>query len=152
MQLYIDGSAAGGASVNLISTNILATGQWYYVSTVFSSNNAILCLNGYPTASTNAANLNAGVNYAAKIGNIDLKIQSTYYDGMLDEMRISSVARSTNWVWAEYQNMAANTVFAFYGTMTSGVAASPEVRSFYKQNKAVPKWLNRAVRNQESPL
>ena len=35
----------------------------------------------------------------------------------LDEARISSVARSTNWVWAEYLNMASNTVFNNYGAV-----------------------------------
>jgi len=46
--------------------------------------------------------------------------------GVVDEVRISSVARSTNWVWAEYLTMASNTVFNNYGAMT-GVAATPTI-------------------------
>lgn len=38
-----------------------------------------------------------------------------WYKGQLDEMRISSLARSSNWVWASYQTMASNTVFTSYG-------------------------------------
>ena len=33
------------------------------------------------------------------------------WDGMLDELRISTVARSADWVWAEYQNMSGHERF-----------------------------------------
>ncbi|MEM7396122.1 MAG: LamG domain-containing protein, partial [Verrucomicrobiota bacterium] len=36
---------------------------------------------------------------------------ASIYDGDMDEVRISSVARSSNWVWAVYRNMASNQVF-----------------------------------------
>jgi hypothetical protein len=126
LQLYIDGAAAGGAGVNFIPTNTLVTGQWYYVSASFRTNLCFLSLNGMTVASTNIANMNVGAAYAAKIGNLDLKTVSAYYDGLLDETRISSVARSTNWVWAEWYNMASNTIFGRYGTVTTsgGTAAA----------------------------
>ncbi|MDD5522883.1 MAG: DUF2341 domain-containing protein [Kiritimatiellae bacterium] len=41
-----------------------------------------------------------------------------YYRGVLDEVRISNVARSTNWVWATYMNQASNDVFNTYGDVT----------------------------------
>ena len=47
---------------------------------------------------------------------------STWYDvpfnGLEDEARFSSIARSTNWVWAEYQNMASNNLFQSYGQVS----------------------------------
>ena len=39
-------------------------------------------------------------------------------DGIVTEMRMSSKIMSTNWVWAEYMNMASNTVFNLYGPVT----------------------------------
>ncbi|MEM7390703.1 MAG: LamG-like jellyroll fold domain-containing protein, partial [Verrucomicrobiota bacterium] len=33
------------------------------------------------------------------------------YDGDLDEVRIARVARSSNWIWAVYRNMASNSTF-----------------------------------------
>ena len=39
--------------------------------------------------------------------------------GGIQEVRISNVARSTNWEWAIYQNMASNSVFNLYGPVTS---------------------------------
>jgi alpha-galactosidase len=38
--------------------------------------------------------------------------------GNLDEVRISNVARSANWIWAEYMTMASNAVFNTYGAVT----------------------------------
>jgi hypothetical protein len=43
-----------------------------------------------------------------------------FYGGDLDEVRLSSVARSTNWVWAEYLTMVSNTVFNNYGAVAAG--------------------------------
>ena len=40
-------------------------------------------------------------------------------DGILAEMRMSTNIMSTNWVYAEYLNMASNTVFNLYGTVTT---------------------------------
>jgi hypothetical protein len=37
----------------------------------------------------------------------------------LDEFRLESAFRSSNWVWAAYQNMASNTVFNLYGPVTT---------------------------------
>jgi hypothetical protein len=42
---------------------------------------------------------------------------SVYTDGYMDEVRLSSTARSADWLWATYQTMASNTVFNSYGTM-----------------------------------
>jgi len=42
---------------------------------------------------------------------------SVYTDGYMDEVRLSSTARSADWLWATYQTMASNTVFNNYGTM-----------------------------------
>ena len=40
--------------------------------------------------------------------------------GSLDEVRISSGARSADWVWAEWMNMASNAVFNAYGRVERG--------------------------------
>ena len=41
-------------------------------------------------------------------------------DGILTEMRMSTNIMTTNWVWAEYMNMASNTTFQQYGPITTG--------------------------------
>ena len=43
-----------------------------------------------------------------------------YLTGSMDEVRVSSVPRSVNWIWAEYMNVASNSAFAARGTILSG--------------------------------
>jgi hypothetical protein len=38
-----------------------------------------------------------------------------YFAGSMDEVRVSGVARSADWIRAEYLNMASNDLFAAYG-------------------------------------
>ena len=45
--------------------------------------------------------------------------------GGIDEVRISTNALSTNWVWATYQNMASNTMFQSYGAVVTPSASTP---------------------------
>jgi len=40
---------------------------------------------------------------------------SNRFDGMLDEVRMSAVERSPNWVWASWLNTASNAAFVSYG-------------------------------------
>jgi len=37
-----------------------------------------------------------------------------YWKGMIDEARIESVARSSNWVWATWMTVASNSALASY--------------------------------------
>jgi hypothetical protein len=49
--------------------------------------------------------------------------------GDLDEVRISSESRSTNWVWACWLNQASNTVFNNYGAMTAAAPWVPQIQN-----------------------
>ncbi|MEM7396413.1 MAG: DUF11 domain-containing protein, partial [Verrucomicrobiota bacterium] len=42
-----------------------------------------------------------------------------YFDGMMDEVRISTVARSSNWLYAAWLNMASNSDFVCYGPLSN---------------------------------
>ena len=44
------------------------------------------------------------------------------FGGILDEVRISNVARSASWLWAEYLTVASNGAFSSYGAITSYAA------------------------------
>jgi hypothetical protein len=43
---------------------------------------------------------------------------SWWFLGLIDEIRLTQIARSPNWLWAEYMNMASNQVFQSYGAVT----------------------------------
>jgi len=44
----------------------------------------------------------------------------TYFDGWMDEVRISNVARSSNWIWAAWMSVASNGWFPAYGAVEYG--------------------------------
>jgi len=49
-------------------------------------------------------------------------VQNSYYlHGMIDEVRISSVARSSNWIWACWLNMASNPLFNACGPISDAL-------------------------------
>jgi hypothetical protein len=88
-------------------------GQWYYLTLTFDDNaNAPrIYINGtgkyYDGAE--AGHLPAsGTLYLGK------GYSGAYFPGALDEVRFSSVVRSSNWIWACYMNQASNSLFTNY--------------------------------------
>ena len=76
-----------------------------------------------------------GVNFAtaAGIGSIDsnrvvylgsFADGQAKFNGMLDEVRIDALERSSNWVWATWLNAASNQTFAVFGAATATVQGS----------------------------
>jgi hypothetical protein len=59
------------------------------------------------------------VNAGGPINGTDLYLGAAHWNdslcGRMDETRLATIARSTNWVWAEYMNMASNGAFATFG-------------------------------------
>ena len=55
-------------------------------------------------------------------------------NGYMDEVRVSTVARSANWVWACYLNMASNGVFNTYGAAGQINLSLPQVSDGVAQN------------------
>jgi hypothetical protein len=56
------------------------------------------------------------------LGGVDA--MGNYWVGALDELRISSVARSADWLWATWRSVAANTAFNEYGPVLPSVDGS----------------------------
>ena len=82
--------------------------------------------NGTNAALTTAADSLAGsISNAAPLTIAGRNGNNDSFNGSLDEFRVSSVVRSTNWIWATYQNMASNIVFQNYGAVTTSAAKGP---------------------------
>jgi hypothetical protein len=75
--------------------------QWYKNGT--QANQAVTT---YPSATASSQNAVIGTGYAGS------------YIGVLDEIRVSNMARSSNWVWASYINQTSNNIFNSYGDVT----------------------------------
>jgi hypothetical protein len=100
---------------------------WHHVAVSLANSGASLCWDGNLLGG-NALATNITSSLPTRFGRDGNG--SDKFNGQMDEVRISAVARSTNWVYAEYLNMASNKVFNNYGAMTaSGDPNAPAIRN-----------------------
>ena len=109
----------------LTANTALTTGTWYYVSVVYDGTYQRIYRNGVPDG-TNA--LSGNVDYlldgSMRIGQLESD-PSTLFNGSIDEVRISSVARSADWILTEYRNQNAPGTYISAGPR---IAAGARVR------------------------
>jgi hypothetical protein len=117
------GDGVNGLNASTIA-NVVTPGVWHRVTAVIdeAGGNARLYVDGtdYTQTSTvdNAFPNQTGVNLGRFTNS------SFYFKGAMDEVRIESGKRSSNWVWAAWMNVISNSTLANY----SGIAqASPAV-------------------------
>jgi hypothetical protein len=94
-------------------TDAMALGTWHYAAGTYDKSAAIerLLIDGQVV---NASGPNNAMNNAGYDVYLGRRLDGYNLDGLLDEMRVEHVARSTNWIWACYMNMASNAQFATY--------------------------------------
>jgi len=96
---------------SLTGTTVLTAGNWYHVVLSYDGSDVRICLNGVQE--------NSVANTAAIIhGAYPLRMGASFnnnFNGTMDEVRVSGVGRSTNWIWAEYMNIASNSSFQVLG-------------------------------------
>jgi len=112
-------------------------GRWVHVTAVFDgvSKQIWMYMNGVSVgapqsdASTSIASASSALQLGELGGNA-----ATDWNGMLDEVRISNLARSSNWVWATYLNTASNGVFNTYGAAGQNNLNLPSISDGVSQN------------------
>ncbi len=115
---------ASGSPVTSRSANsgtALAANTWYYVQGVFNGTNLTMFVNGvqdctYATAQSPAVGsvVNIGVEASGASG--------FNFNGIIDEPRISNVAKSSDWIKAEYANQNSPATFINAGSYTTNYA------------------------------
>ena len=107
----------------------LSTGTWYYINTVVPSgatttSQVLVYIDGTNQALTDEAGSSQTLNtdvvdafFGARNGTTE------FSDTRLDEMRISSVARSAGWILTEYHNQSDNPGFWSIGTTEENVTS-----------------------------
>jgi hypothetical protein len=96
--------------------------QWSYITGVIDGNNKYLYVNGLLKASSTFVGTLSTSSLALWFGGQDRPSYNYWFNGTLDEARIASVARSANWVWAEWMSSASNALFASYGPVLANAA------------------------------
>jgi hypothetical protein len=122
-------STLGLVSYDGTGSHTLSTGTFYYLAMVYSSTVGLV---GYVNAAQDGtAAANGPANTAAIAINIgrDPNAAAGYWNGVIDEARIASVARSADWITTEYNNQSAPGTFETLGTEVSTARPTPTATS-----------------------
>ncbi|MDD5706271.1 MAG: DUF2341 domain-containing protein [Kiritimatiellae bacterium] len=108
--LYI-GTDIGTRFTPTETGNVVDYNQWNSFAFTFDNGTATLFKSGRQVCTKTGMTLPAAWN----VYQIWMPAGPAAYTGYMDEVELSSVGRSSNWVWASYMTMASNTVFQGYG-------------------------------------
>ncbi len=124
----------------------LVPNTWYNVIFVNDTNDSRIYINGMLDAVAASA---SGVSFSNNRQIAGASTVSEYLDGQIDEVRNSSIARSSDWIKTSFNNQSSPSTFYAYGslgiqnraTTTAGVAmvsrsgnASPTRQNFYVES------------------
>lgn len=105
------------------SATAVPSNQWTHIMSTWDGQRVRHYING--VLNTNMAEVTAARTNAAKAAFIGANYADGtgasanlgyYFPGRLDEIRVSSAPRASNWVWATWMSAASNETFAAYGT------------------------------------
>jgi hypothetical protein len=109
--------SSDGSNIFLVDSERVNINQWYLITVVFKPNEyAKLFLNG-----TQMQIMSAGVPPLLNNPTVPFRIarrsdtSTAYFDGIVDETRVSNIARSNNWILTEYNNQYQPQLFCSVG-------------------------------------
>jgi len=134
IQLYTSGTAPSLLGLGLGDTHskdtgsALSTGTWYHVALVMNATNYWVYLNSALDMSGTYTGLSTLQTYA-DIGNDGNPSERTEsWNGVIDEVRISDVARSAEWIETSYNNQ--NDPSSFYSVEKNCPSTIPPIAEF----------------------
>ncbi len=100
-------------------SHTLSASTWYYLTLVGSNASGLIgYLNGASDGTAASASGILGATVSMRIGS-DSVNASREWNGVIDEPRISSVARSADWITVEYNNQKVSSTFITLGSESS---------------------------------
>jgi YD repeat-containing protein len=115
------------------SNAALALNAWHYLATTYDGNTMRLFVDGSNVANTSASgSISYNTSQDLALGQRSPYSSGEYFPGNLDELRISSIPRSADWIATEYNNQSNPS--AFYGV---GGANPPTISSLSPTSGAV---------------
>jgi hypothetical protein len=129
------GDGVGGTAA-VTTTGALTFAQWHLITAAIdrSAGTARLFIDGADVTQNGPAFANFGNAGAVELG------QTTnagfHFKGLVDEARIESVTRSSNWIWAAWLNSASNSMFA----TSSSVNPRPTLSTAISGSNLVLSW------------
>ena len=115
--------------------------DWYYATVVFSNATFRAFRDGEEKTVSGTLTAVADNDNPLVFGN-NAAFSETKWNGWMDEFRIRTGVPSTDWIKAEYQNMAQNAAFQTYGVAESAATDKPGVIALPATNVLVSSaWL-----------
>jgi hypothetical protein len=116
------GIGGGTGSEAKTATGAVSYSQWHLLTAALTQTNGALALyvDGLPISLASGF-LQAGFTNEADVNLGRFTDGSFWMHGIVDEARIRSGLSSSNWVWAEYMNVAQNAGFQNYGAVVSSL-------------------------------
>jgi len=107
----------------VFAITMLTAGEWYHVAVVWQSNQVpLFYLNGAPLT-TWRSDTTSSLYSGSAVHNIGQRTPF-YFDGLLDEIRISDVTRSADWLATQYRNQENPVTFYSVGIEETGATTS----------------------------
>ncbi len=132
VEFFLDGSntisiwTANGGSTSTSYPFSLNT--WHYLSATGTGSNILIYLDGVQVASGGSSTSNYGTStYHVKIGEGVVDASGGFFNGTMDEVRISNISRSADWISQSYQiiNNQSNLVsFGIKEEKTKGIIST----------------------------
>jgi hypothetical protein len=110
-------SGVAGSRVTTTSSGTITASTWTYVTAVYNGANTKIYKNGVQDATTGTFTGTLATNTTNNvfIGFLGLTGNADEFTGNLDEVRLSSVARSADWITTEYNSQSSPSTFYTVG-------------------------------------
>jgi len=124
LKYYASTAVVAPGNIQSGGTFFATSNAWHFASVVVSGTTSspsfLIYMDGQSQVPTmTSANALSPTPDATVVNWIGRDTSGDFFSGAIDEVRVSNVARSTNWLWACFMNQASNGVFANYGATAS---------------------------------
>jgi RHS repeat-associated protein len=107
-------STGGSGSYTSVTGGTMSAGQWMHIVGVYNGSTMTLYVDGSSVATASKTGNIASSSTPLVLG-ADTAASAEYFNGVLDEARISNNARSADWIAAEYANQDSPSTFYAVG-------------------------------------
>ena len=121
---YISHDGSGAPNITA-TNNPLSANSWYYLTGTFDGNQMNFYINGANVGALSSPGGIATNSQPTYIGKGRLDLTTLFFNGVIDEVRVSKSARSAAWIATEYNNQSAPSTFLSLGSQQgAGVAGT----------------------------